>query len=335
MNERQQNAVNVFLSKLREVRGINPECSITTQGNNVEVALKLSGWLVISIGRLGGYKMLDIRSYPENGLPSCCRYPGNTAFDAALFGDKYLSKQNMTLRRKPIFNGQAPSYRSERSGSSNIVGLSSWQDCAEFYLRELWQQDQLLVQKFSTCEITCEMLRDLFSPKQYQVARSIPGRIDEIGPKKKYGSFANMLNSYRNTSFTNENIPEIIERECLNLQREYGGKKLLSAISKAFWMMKQHPVAIYDSKARAGLSRYGLPPGNDSYRIFFRAWADFFERPETQDGIKEAMEWLPKSSQAHDLVEKGKTTSSEIKTFSQSLWFKNRIADMRLCNCLA
>jgi hypothetical protein len=94
MTEKQKTAVASFFSKLATVRGIAGQAhTITQDGSLVLIRLADPSWPVISIGKQGGYGMPDIKSYPENGRASCYEYPGNTAFDAVLFGDKHLSKQ--------------------------------------------------------------------------------------------------------------------------------------------------------------------------------------------------------------------------------------------------
>jgi hypothetical protein len=52
--------------------------------------------------------------------------------------------------------------------------------------------------------------------------------------------------SARDAGMTRENVPEIVDREIANMRDPYRGRSLCSAISKAFWMMKRHPVVIFD-----------------------------------------------------------------------------------------
>jgi hypothetical protein len=203
-----------------------------------------------------------------------------------------------------------------------------WRDCAEIYLEKMWfgqgEQDKRLVAEFSNGVVTCEMLRDLCSPAKYGVARTVPGH----GPDK-YKRFADMLNGYHNTVMTRENVPGIIEREFVNMRNTYG-KGFLSAITKAFWMMKQHPVVIYDSNAWKGLQRLGLAPGSDGYPTYFNSWFRFFDDPQTQNGLDEALSWLPESSSASGLIESGRTDASEIGRLALSPLFRNRVTDIRL-----
>ena len=183
--------------------------------------------------------------------------------------------------------------------------------------------DKRLVRAFVQ-PVTCETLRDLCSPSNYGVARTIPGN----GPEK-YQRFADMLNRYRDVEMTRENVPTIIELEFQNMRQVYG-RGFLSAISKAFWMMKQHPVVIYDSNAWKGLQRLGLSPGYDGYGTYFASWFRFFDHAETQEGLDEALSWLPSSPAARNLVQSGKTDLEEIGRLAASSLFANRTTDMRL-----
>ncbi len=212
--------------------------------------------------------------------------------------------------------------------TSVVPHTQTWKRCAEIYLEKMWfgqgELDSRLVTSFSNNVVTCEMLRDLCSPTKYGVARTVPGH----GPGK-YKRFAEMLNSYRNTLMTRVNVPDIIEQEGANMRRAYG-RGFLSAISKAFWMMKQHPVAIYDSYAWEGLRRLGLAPGYDGYRSYFDSWFRFFDNSDTQDGLDEAVSWLQESIPARGLVKGGKIGAIEFGRLVASPLFRNRVADIRL-----
>ena len=199
-----------------------------------------------------------------------------------------------------------------------------WQYCGEYYLKQWCELDRPLVLSFTSGPVTCEALRDLCSPTKYQVARTVPGNGAE-----KYRSFAQMLNQYSTTAMTRENVPRIIELELSNMKRIYG-KAFLSAITKAFWMLKKHPVAIYDGNAWRGLSVRGFRPGYRGYATYFDAWFRFYDLPETQRGLNEVTENLSGSPTALNLVKSGKIATSEIYEIVQTDWFRNRITDIRL-----
>jgi hypothetical protein len=208
--------------------------------------------------------------------------------------------------------------------------MDIWQGFAESYLEEMWcTQDRQLVREFSAREVTCEMLHDLCC--RYGVARTIPGHIEEIGLEGKYKPFVDMLNKHRETVMTRESVPEIIDKEVANMREKYKGRSLWSAISKAFWMMKQHPVVIYDNFAWKGLQKLGLKPGYKTYREYFDAWFTLFERRETKEALDDACSWLIKSPIALSLLAAGKLTASEFESIAGSKWFRNRVTDMWLC----
>jgi hypothetical protein len=126
---------------------------------------------------------------------------------------------------------------------------------------------------------------------------------------------------------TRENVPGIVDLEIGSMREAYGGRSICSAISKALWMMKRHPVVILDSFARRGLQRLGLRPGHDTYREYFNSWFRFFDQQDTKDGLGDALEWLRNSPFAAGLFEEGYIQASEL----DSLWFRNRVTDVWLC----
>jgi|GEM_PF-4428378 len=181
--------------------------------------------------------------------------------------------------------------------------MRTWRQCAGYYLKEVWcSYDRPFLPQFSACVVTCDALHDLCV--RYRVARTIPGHIENLRVEGKYRPFADMLNKYRNTEMTRENVPGIIDREVVNMKEQYG-RYFWSAISKAFWMMKRHPVIIYDNFAWWGLQRLGLKPGNNTYREYFDSWFRFFEQNNTKDGLDDALEWLRSSPYTQGLLEKG------------------------------
>lgn len=207
--------------------------------------------------------------------------------------------------------------------------MATWRQCAEYYLKELWcPDDRRLVRAFSATEVTCDVLHDLCC--RYGVVRTIPGRVEEVGVDKKYGPLAKMLNSNRAKAMAREDVAEIIDREVINMRKEYG-RNLWSAISKAFWMMKQHPVVIFDKFAWQGLQRLRLAPGYKTYREYFDSWFRFFEQADTKRGLDDALEFLPSSPCVQDLLLTGDLDASELSRLTDSVWFRNRVTDIRLC----
>ena len=94
-NSKQVAALHKLLSALKTVRGF-ADLNYTTEIRPVKllVMLDLPDFPVISIGRAGGFDMPDIRSYDQiKGASDSFTCPGQTAFDACLFGDKHVLRQ--------------------------------------------------------------------------------------------------------------------------------------------------------------------------------------------------------------------------------------------------
>jgi hypothetical protein len=206
---------------------------------------------------------------------------------------------------------------------SSDSGLKTWRYCAEYYLRELWcPQDRQLVAAFSSQAVTCEMVDEL--SRKYRVNRNFEGY-----GAQRYEPFASILNAHRATLMTRGNVVAVINQALIDMRRAYG-KLLTSATTKAFWMMKQHPIVIYDNYAWEGIRRCGLSPGYDDYRAYFDSWFSFYNRPDTQSGLDDAVLWLPTSPSAQAILRAGKMQPLEMKRFAESDLLRNRITDMHL-----
>lgn len=204
------------------------------------------------------------------------------------------------------------------------ASTEGWRRCAIEYLEFWCSIDRQLVRDFST-EITCTKLADLFSPKKYKVARTVRGH----GPEK-YVPFAQMLNALRDVAATRESVPAIVEQACCDASKLYG-KLLPSAISKALWMMKGHPVVIYDRLATKGLRRTGYPFGG-LYQPYFAAWFGFFDKPDTKAILDDVTAWIPSSPDARKLVEMGQIGGIELMDLAACPRFRNRVLDVWLFN---
>jgi hypothetical protein len=216
----------------------------------------------------------------------------------------------------------------------HLVGgsVKTFRESAEHYLRQ-WcdagrkgrfgeDTDWKFVRQFQK-DVTCEGLARLCVC--YTVARTIPGKDPT---HEKYRAFANILNRDRNIYLTLENMPGFIEGRVKELEKHYG-KRFLSAITKAFWMVKQHPVIIYDSNARKGLRRVGLSPGSGDYSRYVASWLEFYRRPKVSQQLSAALEWLPKSQASRSLREQG-ITSGQVRALGVKPWFRDRVTDIYL-----
>jgi hypothetical protein len=321
MNYQQQLAIDAIR---RGIASQRPELSdhqfgIAEVGNRV--ILSAPNWPDIYVGVRGGISV-QVPSYRETGRP------GETALDAAIWGDRLLAKLQVRQRvsiASPVIAPAISPLQSEKSPDNSGLSVRSWRDCADYYLSGLWfPQDRHIISAFSGRTITCEVVDELC--RTYQVSRSFEGY-----GTGRYQAFADILNAQRATQVTRANVVAIVSQALFDLANAYG-KTLISALTKALWMMKQHPVAIYDKKARDGLSRCGLLPGEGDYRTYFGSWLAFYDRLDTQSGIDDAVSWLPGSPGAQALLRGGKLQTEELEHFAKSEALRNRIADMRLAS---
>jgi hypothetical protein len=210
------------------------------------------------------------------------------------------------------------------------AGMKHFRACAVHYLRQwcdpnresrLKDTDRQFVQQFQSRRgVTCEQLaRFCFC---YAVHRTIPGKDSS---HKKYQAFANMLNRHRDAEVT----PQFIEDRVEEMRRHYGAR-FLSAITKAFWMLRQDSVIIYDGYVRRALSLLSSQPGNGDYPRYVDSWLQFSQRPEMSEKLSNALAWLPDSRAARLLAKRDISTSRQIHSWSAEPWFRNRVLDIYL-----
>ena len=189
-----------------------------------------------------------------------------------------------------------------------------WRTCAVDYVDWWRTTDRQLIRSFSN-QVTCTILADMASPNKYRVARTVPGYGEQ-----KYKFIVDWLNSVRSLDLDRETVPRMIGQACIDLGERYG-KYLPSILSKALWMVKGHPVVIYDSLAWEGLRRGGFSPGYQGYVRYFAAWFKFYDSEETQANLEHAVS---------SLVTSGTLGNSEFEELSVAGRLKNRIADVWL-----
>ena len=93
-NADQQRVLTKLLNALEKVRNFkNVQYTTELKRTELLVTLQLPNFPVIRIGNEGGFGMHNIPSYPETSKIDSLTFPGTTAFDACLFGDKYELRQ--------------------------------------------------------------------------------------------------------------------------------------------------------------------------------------------------------------------------------------------------
>ena len=103
----------------------------------------------------------------------------------------------------------------------------------------------------------------------------------------------------------------------------------MSAITKTLWMLKGHPVVIYDSRARLGLCQLKLLKPNDkNYAAFYAAWIRLFKAKKKE--IRQAQKWLLKSAFVEELSNEWGADWEKVQKFIKSLDFQNRVIDKYL-----
>src|SRR5438477_36848 len=101
----------------------------------------------------------------------------------------------------------------------------------------------------------------------YKAIRTIPGDIAQ---------FVRAVGRGRDTKLTPQRVASVLGRISDRLEQQYG-RRCVSAVSKACWMIHRHPVAIYDSYALGGFKslrggRVSFHPGD--YSAFYELWRE-------------------------------------------------------------
>ena len=159
----------------------------------------------------------------------------------------------------------------------------------------------------------------------YAVARTVPGKDPTHG---KYQTFVDMLKSHRHTLVTRETMPRFVVDRVDEMATHYG-KKFLSAVTKALWMVKQHPIVIFDSYAYRALVRLGLSPEGD-YSKYVGSWLEFSRRPKESRELSDALARLPESPAARSLEKRSIAETKQVREWAEQPWFRDRVVDMYL-----
>jgi hypothetical protein len=203
------------------------------------------------------------------------------------------------------------------------IMTKSFKLCATHYLTQWWEMDRGFIHTFSHGRIGPAALREVCV--KYGVNRNIPGHEAE-----RYERFGAILENFRQIEISRETVPRVVEKAVKKLSAVYG-ERVLSATTKAIWMLRGHPVVIYDNWSCQGLQKQsGLCRLNRNYPAYFKAWFDFFESPDTERGIVDAQEWLLSSDFVRSLAEEWNSPWDETRMFIGSDRFRNRVVDMYL-----
>lgn len=191
--------------------------------------------------------------------------------------------------------------------------------CAVHYLHQWLTLDRSYVQAARADTLTLLELSDYLY--RYQARRSIPGKGDD-----KLKTFWNEIIAIKTQD---HNVADSIQH-CFRLLSDKYHRRFLSAISKAACIKHGHPVAIYDSRTRIALRKFGYSFRDNEYGEYHRAWMKYFYRDEVQNELNNACAFVPTSCFAQRLIAHGAANNEEISEWSQSDWFRNRVIDIRL-----
>jgi hypothetical protein len=106
-NPAQEAALEKLLSALtdRNFQDVRTKYRTVLTPTWLIVNVGLANFPIIRIGRRGGFDMPDISSYPQiKEARDSLEYPGKTAFDACLFGDKHVERQGSGAAASSPFN---------------------------------------------------------------------------------------------------------------------------------------------------------------------------------------------------------------------------------------
>lgn len=197
-----------------------------------------------------------------------------------------------------------------------------FRSCGVYYLGQWFLLDRDFVEQFRREGVTADSLARLF--KAYGVIRNFPA-----SSPQRFEPLAKELNSYRGRILDSAQAPVVVE-EVVQLMKGPAGKNCVSAASKACWMIMQHPVAIYDNRARVGLERANMIRGKSGYRYadYFEAWHKY--RNNVAELLNETAEWLPIVGVEKNLESDFPPRTESIKQLANQPWFLDRIVDMRL-----
>jgi len=122
---------------------------------------------------------------------------------------------------------------------------------------------------------------------------------------------------------TASNTPKAVKK-AVNKLNKINGSGLLSAATKAFWMIHGHPVVIYDSNARRGLSL----AGSVDYATYFTEWFTFYKKNLVD--VKDAQNWVSGIVCRQEFAGEWDVSCRRLRAFIQSRHFANRVVDVYL-----
>jgi hypothetical protein len=197
----------------------------------------------------------------------------------------------------------------------------SFRWCAMHYLTLWWRSDRAFIQNLELPPVDPFYLQKVC--QAFEVSRSLRGH----GPQR-LKPLCKMLEKYRHVHIAEENVVAAVEKEVKALRKVYR-ENVLSATTKVLWILKGHPVVIYDSRACKGLRSLGLLKDRHfDYGMYYRAWSDLHQK--RQEDIADAQKWLLSSNFIRELSSEWNVAWKDSESFINSDRFRNRLVDIFL-----
>lgn len=163
-------------------------------------------------------------------------------------------------------------------------------------------------------------LQALFSAaKHFKVARNLPV-LHEKG-KERYASVLDLLDKTDPREISKRSYVERLEELRNAISRDYGGRGVLSFVSKIMWVKYKSPIIIYDKQARQALESES---GN--YAEYCELWLAHYAAQE--DAITKACAKLPKMRKY--CIDPISADESFIENVASTDWFRHRVFDIFL-----
>lgn len=155
--------------------------------------------------------------------------------------------------------------------------------------------------------------------KHFKVARNLPA-VHENG-KERYAPVLDLLDKIGPRDISKRNFVERVDELRKGVSRHYGGRDVLSFVSKIMWVKFKSPIIIYDKQARQALE---TESGN--YGQYCARWLESYSAKE--DAIVKACAKLPKMRKY--CVAPAYATESIIENIASKDWFRHRVFDISL-----
>ena len=151
----------------------------------------------------------------------------------------------------------------------------------------------------------------------FRIARNLPTEYEASG---RYQVVLDAIDEIQ--SATAENVVQVIADLHQKVSTAYGGRNVLSAVTKFLWLKLKAPIRIYDSQARRALGT-----SENDYAAFYAAFTAKLinVRGEIEDACSRLSDVLSYSATPTAAPE-------QIRSLTSQSWFRERVLDIYLWN---